>query len=213
MLLLLDNEPDPETHYHVEEVRRHLPDHRVYEYPDEGGEPSLNGVDGVVISGSTAGVYEADQRPWIDDQRGFVRRLLEEEVPTLGVCFGHQIANDALGGTVEHRGMDAALVRADLADDPLFEGVEPVVPAVHGDHVVEPGDGMVPIGSTAGYPYFATRHLEAPLWTVQYHPEFTDRVADRLAADFGLAGGEYTFADSTAPRTYDNFRRLVERFG
>jgi len=66
-----------------------------------------------------------------------VRELIERETPTLGICFGPQLVNDALGGRVEHRGVRAGLAAAEFDDDPLFEGVPPVVPAVHGDIVVE----------------------------------------------------------------------------
>ncbi len=209
MLLLLDNEPDPEKRYHVEALRDHLPEHEVYAYTKKGGQPDLDGVDGVVISGSTAGVYEDDDHPWIRDQRAFVRRLVDEEMPTLGVCFGHQIVNDALGGTVEHRGMRAGFVETDLADDPLFDGVESVVPAVHGDYVTELGEGMEPIGSEPDYPLFASRHETAPVRTVQYHPEFTADLENYLTEQFDWDGSGHSFEDCTADRTYRNFERLV----
>ncbi|MDG5775765.1 type 1 glutamine amidotransferase [Haloarculaceae archaeon H-GB2-1] len=209
MLLVLANEVAPDKRYHVEALRRHLPDHEVYEFAARGGQPALDGVDGVVISGSTAGVYEADEYPWMNDQKVLIRKLVEERIPTLGVCFGHQIVNDALGGTVEHRGLRASLVDADLTADPLFDGVSSVLPAAHGDVVTGAGDGLEPIASLPDYPLFATRHRDAPLWTVQYHPEFTADLLDRLRADFGWAATEHSFADVTAPRTYRNFAQLA----
>ncbi|GAA0199290.1 type 1 glutamine amidotransferase [Haladaptatus pallidirubidus] len=209
MLLVLENEVNPKFRYFVREIQSYLPEHRVYDYANEGGRPSIFGVDGVVVAGSTAGVYERDEYPWMDEQIEFVRELVEREIPTLGVCFGHQIVNRALGGSVEHRGLTNELVRADLADDPLFEGVSPVLPAVHGDHVVETGGGMETIASTEHNDHFATRHRDVPLWTTQFHPEFTGALRWRVAADFGWRETANSFSDVNGERVFENFARLV----
>ena len=209
MLLVLENEVDPDARYFVPEIVRYLSEHEVYAYADEGGQPSLKGVDGVVVSGSTAGVYDREDYPWMDEQVELVRELVEREIPTLGVCFGHQIINRALGGRVEHRGLTSRLVRADLADDPLFAGVGDAIPVVHGDHVVERGEGMKPIGSTDYYENFATRHRDAPVWTVQYHPEFTDRLLSRIRNDFGWEETGMSFTDVSVEATLRNFERLA----
>jgi GMP synthase (glutamine-hydrolysing) len=209
MLLVCDTEVDPAAYgYLPRALRSHLPDHDRYHYPTRDDEPSLDGVDAVVVTGSTAGVYEADDRPWIAGARGFVRRLVAEEIPTLGVCFGHQLVNDALGGRVEHRGLTAEFVEVDFADSPLFEGVDSTVPMVHGDHVVRAGDGMEPIAVADYYPLLATRHVDAPLWTVQYHPEFTVDLLPAIERDFGWQGSR-EFDDVTTVWTVGNFLRLA----
>jgi len=200
---------DPDARYFVPEIVRCLSEYEVYPYAEEGGQPSLDGVDGVVLSGCTAGVYDRDDYPWMDEQAELVRELIERETPTLGVCFGHQLVNHALGGRVGHRGPTNRLVRADLGDDPLFEGVGDVIPVVHGDHVVDRGDGMEPVGSTDYYEHFATRHRDAPVWTIQYHPEFTERVLDRIRADFGWEETDPSFSDVSVEETLRNFERLA----
>ncbi|MFH5798737.1 type 1 glutamine amidotransferase [Haladaptatus sp. CMAA 1911] len=210
MLLVLENEVNPDYRYFVRSMESFLPDHEVYDYVAADEPPSLSGVDGVIVAGSTAGVYERDENPWMDEEAALVRELVKREVPTLGVCFGHQLVNDALGGSVEHRGLTNELVRADLADDPLFDGVSPVVPAVHGDHVVELGDGMEPIGSTEYNEYFATRHRNVPLWTTQFHPEFTDELYPKIAADFGWEENELSFDEVNGERVFENFVELVD---
>jgi GMP synthase-like glutamine amidotransferase len=52
----------------------------------------------VLITGSPAGVY--DSTPWMDPLRVFIREAFATRKPMVGVCFGHQIIADALGGQV-----------------------------------------------------------------------------------------------------------------
>jgi len=211
-MLVVDNEVDRAYGYLPDALRALLPAHEVRRPP--AGDPlpgaeEVEALDAVVLTGSTAGVYESDAHPWMDEERAFVRRLVEASVPTLGVCFGHQLANDALGGSVEHRGLTARLVDVGFDDDPLFAGVSPVVPMVHGDHVVATGEGMRAIARADYYPALATRHRDAPLWTVQYHPEFTVDLRDRIAADFDWRETDRSFEAATTVRTVGNFLRLA----
>ncbi|MDS0300055.1 gamma-glutamyl-gamma-aminobutyrate hydrolase family protein [Halogeometricum sp. S1BR25-6] len=191
------------------EVARLLPteDAELHGYPNAPTDPSLDGVDGVVLGGSGCGVYDEPDQPWIGRQQRFVETVMEEEIPLLGVCFGHQLVNAALGGTVvDSKVSRNRLVKASLAEVPLFEGVEPVVPVLHSDLVTDPGEGMDVVGTTDYNEYFATRHRERPVWTVQYHPEFTPTI--RPEYDAVWEGGERTFAESTATRTLENFARF-----
>ncbi|WP_126664208.1 type 1 glutamine amidotransferase [Haloterrigena salifodinae] len=212
-ITVVRNEVDPGCEYHCDALARVVSDAaadaRAVDYP-AGERPVLEETDGVIITGSTAGVYEVDDRPWIADQKRLIRELVDREIPTLGVCFGHQIANAALGGTVEQAETAARPVDADLADEPLFDGVSSVVPVAHGDVVTEPGDRMDAIASADYYPAFATRYRTAPLWTVQFHPEFTAALRERLEADFGWTEAERGFDDVNATRVVENFASIVD---
>lgn len=182
----------------------------VHSLPSDGL-PTLSDVDAVIVTGSTAGVYEADERPWIDDGRRLVRELVAREIPTLGVCFGHQLVNDALGGSVDAGDQKRGIVDVELDDDPLFDGVAGTIPMVHGDYVTSPGDRMETIGSADYYDHLATRHESAPVWTVQYHPEFTASLLDRIDDDFGWPDDDANrdFDEVTAAKTVDNFASLA----
>ncbi|MGQ4554583.1 glutamine amidotransferase-related protein [Halobellus sp. GM3] len=217
MIVVFENEVDPDTRYFVPAIRRHLEAAgarvRVYPYAEQGGRPdALDDADGVVLSGSTAGVYESNSHPWMDELREVVRELRDERVPTLGVCFGHQIVNDALGGRVEHRGLHSGIESVSLADDPLFAGVGSRVPMIHGDFVVELGEGMAPIATADYYEYLGTRHRDAPLWTVQYHPEFTAAQLPNIESTFEWPSNDRDrdFGDVTAERTFANFVDIVD---
>lgn len=207
-ILVLDDEVQPDYRYLGPEIARIADDSDYHVYADDPTTPDLDGYDGVIISGSTASVYE-EGHEFVDRQQELVHECIEREVPLLGICFGHQLVNEALGGTVEHRGLRAELVDADLADDELFEGVHSTLPAVHGDVVVEPGDGMRSIGSVPGYDHFATRHREAPVWTTQFHPEFTAALLPRVRRDFGWTDNGRSFDDVTGIEALANFERIV----
>lgn len=72
---------------------------RVYDiqhgiYPD-----SLDECDGYMTTGSASSVY--DDEPWIHSFRDYVRELYESNTKLVGICFGHQMIADALGGKCE----------------------------------------------------------------------------------------------------------------
>ena len=52
-----------------------------------------------LITGSSCGVY--DDLAWISDLRNFIKQIVAQKVPLLGICFGHQILAEAMGGKVE----------------------------------------------------------------------------------------------------------------
>lgn len=206
MIAVLDTEVQPDYRYLGPEIAHHLPDAEYRVFVDDPTPPDLEEVDGVVLSGSTASVCEDDYDEWLEAEIALVERCIEAEVPLLGICFGHQVVNVALGGTVERDERRATFVEMSHEDeDAVLEGVEPMVPVLHSDLVTELGEGMVPTASTDYNPYFCARHEDAPLWTVQFHPEFTARVADE-PSDFDP--GETTFEQVNSVEVLKNFAEI-----
>ena len=69
-------------------------------YADIGQLPqSVSECDGWITSPARASV--TDDVAWITDTADFLREAVAREVPFAGVCFGHQLMAQALGGTVE----------------------------------------------------------------------------------------------------------------
>lgn len=210
MIAVLDSEVQPEYRYLGPEIQHHLGDASYHEFVDDPTAPNLDDVDGVVLSGSTAAVYEEGHEAWLEPEYELVHACIDQEVPLLGICFGHQAVNVALGGHVEKdrsRRRFVEMERLGVEDD-LLDGAGSRVPVLHSDLVVELGEGLVPTAETDYNPYFCTRHESAPVWTVQFHPELTERVADR-PSEFDPDEGAWEGV--TAHRVLTNFGDVCRR--
>ena len=63
--------------------------------------PDLSGYDGLWAMGGPMDVWEEEQYPWLKAEKAAIREaVVDRQMPFLGVCLGHQLLADALGGTV-----------------------------------------------------------------------------------------------------------------
>lgn len=205
MILVIDLEVDPDYRYLGPEIARLLPGETEYvAFVDDPVIPDLTAYDGIVLSGSTASVYDEAENGWIEPASSIVRQCRDEEIPLLGVCFGHQLIHQALGGTVEQDERRATFVEMEQieSDELVFDDVDSVVPVLHADLVTDPGEGLITTHQTDYNAHFCSRHVSAPIWTVQFHPEFTEAVRDNPS---DWSDGDRTFDDSNATRVLENF--------
>jgi GMP synthase (glutamine-hydrolysing) len=202
-VLVLDDEVRPDYRYLGPEIDRIAGDSEYRVALEDDGVDDLTAYDGIIISGSTASVYEADHEVF-DRQQQLIRDCIAASVPLLGICFGHQLVNYALGGEVREDRRRATFVEMTITDDddPVLSGVEPVVPVLHSDLVTERGHDLRTIATTDYNEHFCTRHETEPIWTVQYHPEFTERVEDNPS---DWSRGDHDFSECTATKTIENF--------
>ncbi|MBR5645351.1 MAG: glutamine-hydrolyzing GMP synthase [Treponema sp.] len=128
---------------------------------------------GIVFSGGPASVYD-DKIP------EFNNKILELDIPILGLCYGHYIVHLGYNGKVEKAPVGefgfARLILNPHVKCPLFKGIEgeQQVWMSHQDGVIKPGDGFEVVGSTKDCPYAATQNLEKKRFSLQCHCEVKD---------------------------------------
>ena len=138
---------------------------------------------GLIVSGSPASVLDAE--PWVLHGQTYLKAIVAAGVPVLGVCFGHQMLAQALGGRVERnpRGREMGTVELSMqSDDPVVHDAQRPyqVNMSHVDSVVKPPPGAQVLGRTERDPHAALRFAENA-WGVQFHPEFDREIVGHYA--------------------------------
>ena len=142
-------------------------DFRTYHVENMQFPASTADADGWLITGSRHGAYE--DHAFIPPLEDFIRQAYAQEIPLVGICFGHQIIAQALGGRVIKHPDGWAVGTQDYD----FEGEKVVLNAWHQDQVVDlPADARV-VG-TNGFCENAALVYGDRAFTVQAHPEFDD---------------------------------------
>ena len=134
-------------------------------YDCEGGviPASPDECDGWLITGSKHGVYE--DHAWIPPLEAFIRDVYAAGVPLIGVCFGHQIIAQALGGKVVKYDGGWSIGHTSYE----IEGETRSLNAWHQDQVVELPEGAEVIA--------AEEFGHAGDLTLAYNPDVDDSIA------------------------------------
>lgn len=157
---------------------------------------------GVIITGSAASLTE--RSPWMTPALIYARRLVEARTPTFGICFGHQLLGEALGGKVERNpaGREIGTVELEVTElHPFVSRQSPDVPTrsmlvnmTHLDSVVRLPEGAKVLAKTQRERH-AFVQFGPETWGVQFHPEMDagvirhyirDRDAELIQEGFDL---------------------------
>lgn len=171
---------------------------RVFEVREGQFPDSVEDCDGWLISGSKFNVDDA--LPWMLRLKQLILDIQESGRPLVGICFGHQIIADALGGKVVHwpQGWGVGLHRYQwLGEHPLLalpKG-QIVLNAMHQDQVAEKPEGAEVIAQSAFCPNAGLLYGDGIL-TLQAHPEFS---SDFEAQLIGLRQGTVIPGERSEP--------------
>lgn len=144
-------------------------DVRQGQYPD-----TIDEVDAYLITGSKASAYDSEL--WIDQLKVFVRELHAAEKKLIGICFGHQLIAEALGGKTEQseEGWSVGVQKTQVHTVAQAYGLDAdayQVIASHQDVVTSPAKGADILASRPQCPVDAMG-LGSHILSFQGHPEF-----------------------------------------
>ncbi|MCH8045690.1 MAG: glutamine-hydrolyzing GMP synthase [Planctomycetes bacterium] len=165
---------------------------------------------GIILSGGPSSVYET-AAPKCDPA------IFRLGIPLLGICYGMQLACEALGGEVEST-PSREYGRAECkitSHSELFDGVpeEMQVWMSHGDQVSKVSDQFIPLASTATCPFAAVKHQELPVYGLQFHPEVThtpegSKVLGNFLSSVCGCGGLWKLGDFAAQQIAEIRQRV-----
>ncbi|MEM7523014.1 MAG: type 1 glutamine amidotransferase [Pseudomonadota bacterium] len=194
---------------------------------DEGETPpSLDGFDALWVMGGPQDVWQEDEYPWLAEEKRFIREAVEDRgLPYLGLCLGHQLLAEALGGEVgpskipEIGVMDVQLTE-DGANGVFLDDLPDVFPSLqwHGAEVTKLPPGATVMATSPACAVQAMRwHNTA--YSVQFHLETEDDTVDNWskiptyakALESALGAGAADTLRAECAARMDEFAKMAER--
>lgn len=183
----------------------------------------------VIALGGPQHVYAAEHYPYLEQEKTQLRRVLEENIPYLGICLGGQLLADIVQGQVRRHTMteigffDVQITEAGQTD-PLYAhlpGYQKIFHS-HQDVIDLPTDAVLLATSAATknqafrygqYAYGLQYHIELSpdvldIWL--YHPEFRESTREVLGNE-GYQRLEQTRGDHVAVY-YEHTRTMFKNF-
>jgi GMP synthase (glutamine-hydrolysing) len=184
MLLIIDNQ----SQYLRRFKRNYLDEfdlpHLIIEHNEQIDFQRLPTINGLMISGGKGSPYEP-----LNLTANYVA-LMNLDVPTIGVCLGHEIIAVAYQSKVrrlhDYQSKKQAVV-VECLDDPIFEGLanrELIIQKKHRFHVPNPSQVFEVLGHSEVCPNEIMRHRDKPIYGFQGHPEISGKDGLRIMSNF-----------------------------
>ncbi|MCW8127671.1 glutamine amidotransferase-related protein [Microbulbifer halophilus] len=142
----------------------------------------IDEVDAYLITGSKTGIYE--DKEWIAPLMDFVRELHNRKKPTIGICFGHQLIAEALGGRARKsdKGWGVGVHSYEIQESPswMSEPQESFSLLVSHQDQVEEAPPDAKILASSDFCPMAMMQIGDHMLTFQAHPEFTKPYSNSL---------------------------------
>jgi GMP synthase-like glutamine amidotransferase len=184
--------------------------------------PSLDGYDALWVMGGPMDVWEADEYPWMKPEMAAIREAVaERRMPFLGLCLGHQLLGEALGGKVGKAAQaEIGILDVDLTEegkrDPLFAGLRGRFKALqwHGAEVAKLPPNAVVLANSPLCRVQGMR-IGSHAYGLQYHIELTPETVTKWGAvptyaaslDRALGKGALSRLEADAKANMADFNR------
>jgi len=180
-----------------------------------------SGYAGIIILGGPMNVYQEKEYPFLRDEDTFIKKMLAEEKPVLGICLGAQLIAKAAGAKVltGHRkelGWYDIELTKEGETDCLFKGFPKRFKAFqwHGDTFQIP-EGAVKLASSEIFPNQAFRLGSA--YAVQFHIEVLEETINEWMAEYDEELQSLDYIDAGSVRTdtkryMKDLHALADRF-
>jgi GMP synthase-like glutamine amidotransferase len=148
--------------------------------------PALDDYDALWVMGGPMDVWDVEEHPWLVPEKSAIRHWVRDlRKPFMGLCLGHQLLADALGGTCgPQRPPEIGIIDVELTEngkqDALFAGTAHSQKCLqwHSVCVAQAPEGATILASSKDCRNQAMR-VGSNAWSMQYHVEIeADTVAN-----------------------------------